>query len=42
LIDRFGFAEAEWPAEPFDPFVNVNDPEGVASAERLLSCWPGA
>lgn len=42
MIERLGFAEAEWPAEPFDPFVNVNDPEGLASAERLLARWPGA
>lgn len=33
---RFGCAEAEWPATPFDPFFNANTPEELASAESLL------
>jgi molybdopterin-guanine dinucleotide biosynthesis protein A len=31
-----GFATAEWPCEPFDPFFNVNSPEDLAVAEALL------
>jgi molybdopterin-guanine dinucleotide biosynthesis protein A len=37
-----GFAEAvgcravEWPAEPFDPFFNINDAADLARAEELL------
>ena len=31
LLRRFGFVEVEWPAEPFDPFVNVNTPEALAA-----------
>ncbi|MGC9370439.1 MAG: molybdenum cofactor guanylyltransferase MobA [Paracoccaceae bacterium] len=27
---------AEFPARPFDPFFNVNSPEDIAEAERLL------
>ncbi|PPD13777.1 MAG: molybdenum cofactor guanylyltransferase MobA [Methylobacterium sp.] len=34
---RFGCAAAEWPAEPFDPFFNVNTPEELAEAERLAT-----
>lgn len=34
---RHGVALAEWPAVPIDPFFNVNTPEDVAKAERLLA-----
>jgi molybdopterin-guanine dinucleotide biosynthesis protein A len=30
-----GVAVSEWPAEPIDPFFNVNTPEDLAEAERL-------
>lgn len=36
FADRIGFATVEWPAEPFDPFLNVNTPEDLAEAEALL------
>ena len=32
---RHGVAIAEWPAEPVDPFFNVNTPEDAAKAERI-------
>lgn len=32
-----GVAVAEWPAEPIDPFFNVNTPEDLAEAERLAT-----
>lgn len=32
-----GFVAVEWPAEPFDPFFNVNDPEQLALAERRVA-----
>lgn len=31
-----GFHSAEWPAGPRDPFFNINSPEDLATAERLL------
>lgn len=38
-IDRFTgdyrIAAVEWPAEPLDPFFNVNTPEDLAEADRL-------
>lgn len=34
---RHGVAIAEWPAEPLDPFFNVNAPEDLAEAERLAA-----
>jgi molybdopterin-guanine dinucleotide biosynthesis protein A len=39
---RLGLAEVEWPAEPFDPFANVNRPEDIALAEAILAAWPQA
>jgi len=32
-----GAAIAEWPAEPVDPFFNVNTPEDLAEADRLAA-----
>lgn len=34
--DRHGMALAEFAADPFDPFFNVNTPEDMARAEGLL------
>lgn len=34
---RHGVAIADWPAEPVDPFFNVNTPEDVAAAERIAA-----
>lgn len=34
--DRHGAATALFPAEPFDPFFNINTPEDLARAETLL------
>ncbi len=40
-IDRwtaeYRVAYADWPAEPVDPFFNVNRPEDLAAAEELLA-----
>ncbi|MGH7050299.1 MAG: molybdenum cofactor guanylyltransferase MobA, partial [Acetobacteraceae bacterium] len=40
-IDRFTAdytcAVAEWPDRPRDPFFNVNTPEDLAEAERLVT-----
>ncbi|MEQ9333932.1 molybdenum cofactor guanylyltransferase MobA [Thalassobaculum sp.] len=33
----YRLAVADWPAEPIDPFLNVNRPEELAEAERLLA-----
>jgi len=34
---RHGIALAEWPAEPVDPFFNVNTPEDAAQAQRVAA-----
>jgi molybdopterin-guanine dinucleotide biosynthesis protein A len=34
---RYGVALAEWPAEPVDPFFNVNTPEDAAQAHRFAA-----
>lgn len=34
---RYGVALGDWPAEPIDPFFNVNTPEDAAEAERLAA-----
>jgi molybdopterin-guanine dinucleotide biosynthesis protein A len=35
--DAHGSTLAEFPASPFDPFFNVNTPEDMAEAERLVT-----
>jgi molybdopterin-guanine dinucleotide biosynthesis protein A len=37
---RHGVALADWPAEPVDPFFNVNTPQDAAAAERLAAQHP--
>jgi molybdopterin-guanine dinucleotide biosynthesis protein A len=34
---RHSIAIADWPAEPIDPFFNVNTPQDAAQAEALLA-----
>ena len=34
---HFRTARIDYPAEPFDPFFNVNTPENLAEAERILA-----
>jgi molybdopterin-guanine dinucleotide biosynthesis protein A len=34
---RHGVAIADWPADPVDPFFNVNTPEDAARAERIAA-----
>ncbi|WP_449254986.1 molybdenum cofactor guanylyltransferase MobA [Bosea sp. (in: a-proteobacteria)] len=34
--EKHGVAVAEWPAEPVDPFFNINTPEELAEADGLL------
>ncbi|MGB6447862.1 MAG: molybdenum cofactor guanylyltransferase MobA, partial [Xanthobacteraceae bacterium] len=31
---------ADWPAEPVDPFFNVNTPKDAARAEALAAQYP--
>ncbi|HTB45932.1 MAG TPA: molybdenum cofactor guanylyltransferase MobA [Acetobacteraceae bacterium] len=44
-IDRFtqrhGCAAVVWPTDPVDPFFNVNTPEDLAEADRLVAIHPG-
>jgi molybdopterin-guanine dinucleotide biosynthesis protein A len=35
-------AIADWPAEPVDPFFNVNTPEDAALAQTLAAKYPDA
>lgn len=37
VTDRFGVAQALWPAQPRDPFFNINTPEDRARAEAMLA-----
>jgi molybdopterin-guanine dinucleotide biosynthesis protein A len=39
---RHGVAIADWPAEPVDPFFNVNTPEDAAAAEAIAAQHPDA
>jgi molybdopterin-guanine dinucleotide biosynthesis protein A len=40
--ERHGVAIADWPAEPFDPFFNVNTPEDATQAESIAAKYPDA
>ena len=37
FLDRFRPAVVRWPAEPVDPFLNVNTAEDLAAAEAMLA-----
>jgi molybdopterin-guanine dinucleotide biosynthesis protein A len=39
---RYNLIEVDFPAEPFDPFFNINNPDNLAEAERLLRGERGA
>ena len=39
---RHGVAIADWPAEPLDPFFNVNTPEDAARAQTLAALQPNS
>ncbi|MBF0393814.1 MAG: molybdenum cofactor guanylyltransferase MobA [Alphaproteobacteria bacterium] len=34
---RFQIGHAEWPADPVDPFFNVNTPDDLSALERLVA-----
>ena len=36
FAERVGFVSEEWLSDPIDPFFNINSPEDLAAAERLL------
>ena len=40
FIARHGARAASWPAQPVDPFLNVNTPEDLASAEAARALDP--
>lgn len=40
FTQRYGVAIADWPATPVDPFFNVNTPDDVAAADRMLASAP--
>lgn len=42
FVDLAGAARVEWPAAPYDPFFNVNTPDDLAEAERILALYPDA
>ncbi len=31
-----GYVAVEWPTKPMDPFFNINTPDDLAAAERML------
>lgn len=37
LAGHFGAVAVDWPVLPFDPFLNVNTPEDLSTAERLIT-----
>ncbi|MHB8886950.1 MAG: molybdenum cofactor guanylyltransferase MobA [Methylovirgula sp.] len=41
FLERYRLAYADWPAEAFDPFLNINAPADLADAERILQAGMG-
>jgi len=39
---RYRLVEVDFATEPIDPFFNINDPDNLADAERLLAAERGA
>jgi molybdopterin-guanine dinucleotide biosynthesis protein A len=37
---RYGVGIADWPAEPVDPFFNVNTPDDAAQAQAMAARFP--
>lgn len=42
VLSAGSLVEAQWPAVPFDPFLNINRPEDLEAAERILGLDPDA
>lgn len=36
-MEERGLARVDWPAEPLDPFLNLNTPEELAAAEEVVA-----
>jgi len=36
FLKRYTLVQADWPCEPFDPFLNINEPADLVAAERIL------
>jgi molybdenum cofactor guanylyltransferase len=41
FTQRYPCCAVEWPTQPADPFFNVNTPEDLIEANRLLGIYPG-
>jgi molybdenum cofactor guanylyltransferase len=39
FMSRYVVAYADWPVTPFDPFFNINAPDDLAAAERILQTY---
>lgn len=39
-VREVGAVPVEWPATPLDPFLNLNTPDDLLTAERLLAAYP--
>jgi molybdopterin-guanine dinucleotide biosynthesis protein A len=42
FAEASGAARVEWPAEPYDRFFNINTPDDLADAERIIARYPDA
>lgn len=42
FAEMAGAGRVGWPAEPYDPFFNINTPDDLKEAERILARYPGA
>jgi molybdenum cofactor guanylyltransferase len=41
FMQRYPCVAVDWPADPVDPFFNVNTPDDLTEADRLMAVHPG-
>jgi molybdenum cofactor guanylyltransferase len=37
FLNRYSLGSADWSAKPFDPFFNINTPDGLNEARRIIA-----
>ena len=42
FAEAVGAVGVEWPIEPYDPFFNINTPDDLSEAGRILARYPAA
>lgn len=40
VLGMIGYHQVEWPVEPYDAFFNINTPDDLREAERMIRQHP--